>query len=375
MIENCKKSNSISENKVKDLENEIREIIMGINIELKTINQWIDTYLGVHFEQHIEIPELPYTISKAIKNKIKFDSLKENLINSQKKMNNELHKNELFINELKNECNEYIKKQESLMNDTSALKNHILIKNEEIFVLQQSNESFNKELSLIKETNKNLKIEMNEKNDIFTKFLQKLNVELLNEVEKIKQNELIVNIFPQLFYKSTYSENIKDQILFSIKTLVEISDHFLQQYDNTLKKIEEHNILKQEMEKFRRENTIKNDSKYTIEESKNDEKWNKIINEQNELINNLNSEILALKSEKSIIHHKIDPDNEEKYKILEKKVTKLINDNNLKEMQIKNQEEMLYRRNIEIEDLKGKQLNKKKNKGKSVSPDRFVVKF
>jgi len=346
---------------------------MGINVEVKTINQWIDTYLGVHFEQHIEIPELPYTISKAIKNKIKFDSLKENLMNAQKKMNTELHKNEVFIIELKNECNEYIKKQESLMNDISALKNHILIKNEEIFVLQQSNDNINKELSLTKEANRNMKVEVNEKNDVFTKFLQKLNSELLVEVEKIKQNELIISNFPHLFYKSSYSENVKDQILFSIKTLVEISDHFLQQYDNTFKKIEEHKFLKQEMEKFRRENTLKIEGKSSIEESNNEEKWNKILEEQNELINSLNNEIIALKSEKVNSQTKIDTENEEKYKILEKKVAKLINDNNLKEIQIKNQEEMLSRRNYEIEDLKGRQFNKKDNKGRSVSPDRLVV--
>ena len=63
----------LHDNKIKDLENEIKEIIMGINVELKTINQWIDTYLGVYFDKNIEIPELPYTISKSIKNKIKFD--------------------------------------------------------------------------------------------------------------------------------------------------------------------------------------------------------------------------------------------------------------------------------------------------------------
>jgi hypothetical protein len=261
------------------------------------------------------------------------------------------------------------------MNDISALKNHILIKNEEIFVLQQSNDSFNKELSLTKESIRTMKVEMNEKSDVLGKFLQKLNGELLNEVEKIKQNEMIISNFPHLFYKSTYSENVKDQILFSVKTLVEISDHFLQQYDSTLKKIEEHKILKQEMEKFRRENTIKIEAKSNIEESKNEEKWNKILEEQNELINSLNNEIVALKAEKLNSQSKNDTENEEKYKILEKKVTKLINDNNLKEIQIKNQEEMLSRRNIEIEDLKGKQFNKKDIKGRSVSPDLLVVIF
>ena len=343
---------------------------MGINVELKTINQWIDTYLGVYFDHKIEIPELPYTISKAIKNKIKFDSLKENLIKSQVKMNNELSRYEVFILELKAECNENIHKQEILQNETTTLKNQLLSSKEEIFELQQKIGSQNKENVLNKDLMTNIKGDLKEKNDNFTKYLENIDSFLVNMLDKIKQNNLIVNNFPALFYKSNYPENIKDQISDSLQNLFEILDNFINEYDGMLRRLEEHKELKQEMEKFRRENSLRKEKGTTSQdELKIEDKLNKIINERNELIGNLNNEISLLKNAQLTIIRG-DTENIEKLKNLEKKIGNLSNEIDLKEMQIKNQEEMILRRNLEIETLKQKNSLKNEKKFRSISHEK-----
>ena len=348
----------LHDNKIKDLENEIKEIIMGINVELKTINQWIDTYLGVYFDKNIEIPELPYTISKSIKNKIKFESLKENLIKSQQKMNIELSRSESFIRELKAECSDYILNQEKLISDTTTLKNEILSKNEDIFILQQKNDSLNKEFFYYKEIIKNNKVEINDNSERFCKFLEIINSKLISKFDNLKQNNLIINNFPTLFYKNNFTENIKDQISESLQNLFEVLDKFINDYDDILRQLEEHKVLKQEIEKFRKENSLKFDRNNNQDDSKNEDILNKIINERNEQISNLNNEISLMKNNVENNQNRIDIENNEKVKILEKKIVNLNKEVELKEMQIKNQEEMIIRRNTEIDNLKGKPSSK-----------------
>lgn len=362
--------------KIKELDNEIRDISNGINVEIKTIIQWIETYLGVHFDEHIEIPELPYTISKTIKNRINFDSLKDSLQSSQKRMNSELHRCESFIQELRLECQDYISKQEALMNEVAQLKQQLLMNRDDIFTNKQETENLSKENALHKDMIKNLKMELAERTEAFTKFLQKINSTLNENLEKIKQNYLIVNNFPALFYKSSYAENLKDQINNSLQNLFEILDTFLNEYNSTLGKLEEHRILKSEMEKFRKDNILKETQVQVTNESRlNDEKFQMILRERNEMIESLNQEINLLKSLQMPQDNKLESENLERIRILEKKIANLSNEVELKELQIRNQQEMLSRRNNEIEEIRGKTSENFKPKGRSVSPDHLLVHY
>ena len=117
-----------------------------------------------------------------------------------------------------------------------------------------------------------------------------------------------------------------------------------------LRKLDEHKVLKQESEKFRKENRIQKNEV----DSYNEEKYNNILDERNELITNLNNEIILLKNAMQSMQDKIDIDNNEKLRILEKKIVNMSNEVKLKEIQIKNQEEMIIRRNTELQMIKVK---------------------
>ena len=265
-------------------------------------------------------------------------------------MNNELNKGENFIYELKRECDQNIQKQEALIKDISNAQNQLLAKNEEIFLIQNENEQINREILHYKENKNNIKLEYDSRTDTTNNFLEKINNVLTSQFDKIKQNNIIINYFPEIFYKKNYPEGLRDQIWDSIQNLTETLDIFINKYDPMLRKLDEHKVLKQESEKFRKENRIQKNEV----DSYNEEKYNNILDERNELITNLNNEIILLKNAMQSMQDKIDIDNNEKLRILEKKIVNMSNEVKLKEIQIKNQEEMIIRRNTELQMIKVK---------------------
>ena len=146
-IENLTKQNRTAENKIISLENESKEIMTSLNTEFKSIIQWIETYLAVYYEHNFEIPDLPITISKQVKNKFKLDKLKEAIHNSRKIINEEFYKYEINIKELKKDNNELMLKQEKHFRDLSEIKSEILNKNEEIFALTNELEVYHNSLN------------------------------------------------------------------------------------------------------------------------------------------------------------------------------------------------------------------------------------
>ena len=121
-------------------------------------------------------------------------------------MNNELNKGENFIYELKRECDQNIQKQEALIKDISNAKNQLLAKNEEIFLIQNENEQINREILHYKENKNNIKLEYDSRTDTTNNFLEKINNVLTSQFDKIKQNNIIINYFPEIFYKKNYPE-------------------------------------------------------------------------------------------------------------------------------------------------------------------------
>lgn len=265
-------------------------------------------------------------------------------------MNTELSKCNSFILEMKQENGEQISKYEKVANENSELKNTILKKNEDIYILQQEIENYSSEIGLTKDTLSKLKYEITERNDSFNNYCEKINLIIKNEVDVIKQNSFILNNFSEFLYRASYSENIKDQIKDGLQIIFEIFNTVANEYEKTCNK--EINL---------RNHPIKFDETKLIKELKvNNETLNSQLNEKDELINQMNNEINNLKNMefnlKSTLRNNdvksSKDDNLEKLKIFEKKINNLTKELELKDIQIKSQEQMITRRNKELEDLK-----------------------
>lgn len=266
-------------------------------------------------------------------------------------MNTELSKCNSFILEMKEEGGEQISKHEKLLNENSELKNTILKKNEEIYILQQEIENYSSEIGLTKDTLSKLKYEITERNDSFNKYCEQVNLIIKNEVDVIKQNSFILNNFSEYLYRASYSENVKDQIKDGLETIFEIFNTVANEYEKIYNK--EINL---------RNNPNKLDEGKLIKDLKiNNETLNSQLYEKEELINQMNNEINNLKNMEVNLKTTLKnndfkssnrDDNVEKFKIFEKKITNLTKELELKDIQIKSQEQMITRRNKELDDLK-----------------------
>lgn len=345
--------NSSLEHAIKEKDNEIKEIISGINVEIKTINQWIDTYLGVHFDQFIEIPELPYTVSKPIKNKVKFDTLKENLVNAQKRMNNELSKCNSILKDMKQDGEEQITRYQRLINENSELKGTILKRNEEIYILQQEIETYSAEIGLTKDTLSQLKYEITEKNESFNNYLNSINNLIKSEMDIVKQNSFILNNFSELLYRSTYAENIKDQIRDGLEAIFEIFHTVVNEHEKHFSNLNLKNsngLLS--AEEIKQINDLKLDNELLESQLKEkEEQINQMSNEISAMRNMEANLKQTLKSQDNVVSVHKD-DSSDKLRIMEKKVNNLMRELELKDIQIKSQEQMITRRNKELEEFK-----------------------
>ena len=96
-IDNITKMAKSVDNKFLEIDAENKEILNGLNNEFNSISQWIETYLCSYLDNNFEIPDLPSTISKYIKNKTKIDTVKDCLNKSREKLNREFYKYENVI--------------------------------------------------------------------------------------------------------------------------------------------------------------------------------------------------------------------------------------------------------------------------------------
>jgi chromosome segregation ATPase len=391
--DNLIKSNTHNENKIMNLENENKEVNFAVNNEIKSIVQWAETYLGVFYEQHFEIPDLPVTISKPIKNKFKIDILKDVLKKSRKQINEELNKYENAIKEFKKEVNDNMIKQEKLHREVSELKNQILDKNEEIYSLSSQLESYENSLIQNKDDLNRIKNDVSIKQDHNNRFLDKIYQITQKQIEDVLKNERFKNFY-DFVYRSNYSENLKSQVEDNIDKIIQIINHATTQLQMADDKMLELNNLKNENEKLKRElnDTVKS-YKEEMEKSFRDkeevlrkfersqmedvrsnesnlkqaiEKLKLRLNEKDDIISQISQENNLLKSqidlmEKNVSNNKYDNEYKEKFeklsencKSLEKKCRNLSTEIDLKDMQIKNQEQMITRRTQEINDLKSK---------------------
>jgi len=403
-LENLAKLSKAVDNKFCEVDAENKEILQGINGEFKAICQWIDTYLSSYYEYSYEIPDLPYTNSKFIKNKTKIEALKETLNRAREKSNKEFFRYENCVKDLKNEQCELLSKQERLNYEISDLKTEILKKNEEIFKLKQAFEQMNQNMALADDNQNKANSDFIEKQENYFKFIQKLSDTIKEEFERVYRSELLkpfFNFILQNKFSNKY-ENLENQIEDELEKLLQFTKALVKEYENSNIKLEEIQKLKKENDKQRKD---------MFENSKSfKEEMDKIIKEKEDALNNLekvrleqikihdnNSKssmekmrikslekeelIMQLEQENNLLKSQLDimeknlnnfqnsrKESEidfkeksqklnESFKMLEKKYKNLLTDIELKNMQIDSHEKLLNRKNLEIQEYKSKLEN------------------
>ena len=385
------------ETRLRNLENDNKEIINVINLEIKTISQWLETYYGVFYDKNYDIPDLPVTLSKSIKNKTKFDTLKQTLVNNRSQINEELSKYDSQIKDLKKEIGENFNKQEKMQKEISQLKELIIVKDEEIFSLNNEIEEYHSNLQINKDNLVKIKNDINESKEVFNKFLEKLNTNIKQEFEEILQNEKMKEL-SEFIYRSNYCENLKSEVEDNLEKLIQILKILIKEFHLNENKNEQQQILKSENENLRKEifDKVKNfkeeldklerekvemirnlerikeedfkasegNLKFSLEKVKKllkerEEKCEELIGENEFLRNQLDlmeKKISQLKSNREG-ENEINEELNEKSKLLEKKLKNLMTELELKDLQIKSQEQMIQRRAAEIQELKKNMLN------------------
>lgn len=405
-LENLSKISKAVDNKFCEIDAENKEIIHGINTEFKAICQWIETYFCTYFDANFEIPDLPLTISKYIKNKTKMDKLKDCLNKARDRANKEFLRYESNLKELKNEQSELLGKQENLNYEISDLKTEILKKNEEIFHMKQEIEDLSANLAINNDNMNKNKLDFQEKQENYFKFIDKLTHMINCELEEIQNNQTLRPFFEFIFRKNfilpSNTETLEILLEDNLEKIIQILNAIIKEYEANLVKIEDIQKIKYENEKLRKDLvdktksfkeeieklmkekdvTIKGLEKNRIEDLKINENINKStidkmrskIVEKDESILQVQHENNLLRSQLEIMEKNINSyqtfrkeseidlkDKYEKlnesYKNIEKKHKNILTELELKEMQINSQEQMLSRRNQEIQDYKNKLEN------------------
>jgi DNA repair exonuclease SbcCD ATPase subunit len=412
-IDHLTKTTKIFEQKYKEVDNENKEIINFLNNEFLAIIQWVDTYFGVFFEHGINVPELPFTISKPVKNKLKIDTLKDCLFTARKKVNDELAKYDKFLKEAKKENTDCLHRIERQNTEISNLKNQILQKNEEVYTLHQELEGYQASVTNSKENFSKLKHDITERQDFYQKFLDKVYRITKDDLDNILRNDQLKS-FHHYLNRLNYSDNLQNEVENNIEKVSQLLHCLSKDYETLLLKNEETSKLKvnyervkkelhektrqykEELEKLTRDkdNSLGKYEKIRLEELKvieqthkqNNEKLKQKLNEKEDLIMQVQQENLLMKSQLEHMDHNVKntvvkeelndaKDKNDKlsdsFKNLEKKYRSLLTEVELKEMQIKSQEQMLARRTQELQDLKSKNESSAKL---NVSEDREKAK-
>jgi hypothetical protein len=403
-IDHLSKSLKVYEQKYREIDGENKEIIGFLNSEFIAIIQWVDTYFGIFFEHGVNVPELPFTISKPVKSKLKIDTLKECLFNSRKRVNDELSKYDKQLKENKQEISECLNRIEKQNTEISGLKNQILIKNEEIYTLHQELENYRTSMTCNKENYSKLKLDVTERQDSYQRFLEKLFRTTKEDLDIVLRNDNL-KCYHHYLNRLTYSDNLQNEVENNIDKLSQLVTSLAKDYETMLYKNDETSKLKLDYDRVKKENTdkvkqckeeverlirekddsIKQYEKIRLEELKvieqthkqNNEKLKQKLNEKEDLLMQLQQENFLIKSQlehmdssvkKSVVKEELNDVRDKNDKLsdtnknLEKKYRSLLTEVELKEMQIKSQEQMLARRAQEIQDLKMKhEANQKTN--------------
>jgi chromosome segregation ATPase len=382
-----------------ELDNENRELVNHLNTDIVSLIQWIETYLGNFYDNNFNIPDISSTISKSLRAKLKFDNLKEAVINTRRRVNEEFHKILTNLGEYKRSNSEFNHKLEVLNSENHNLKLQLAEKDEDVKALRQESENYRLNINNNKESFTKLKKEFNEERDNFNNFLERIYSSIKAQHHNIYKNDSLKQISSS-FQEFTFTDNLQRDIENELHSLFNIYSSVVKSYESTTLENEEAKRLKHEYERVKRElndrirlyntdiNKIKKESDTYIEQLEKDkfeqmktaeasykhliEQLNNSLNEKEDFLMRLQQENILLKADmevgnktiKTTLNNQlnetigINDRIKDSYKELEKKYKNLLTDIELKDKQIKSQEQMLLRRSQEIEENRLKNENK-----------------
>jgi chromosome segregation ATPase len=395
-VDHLSKTTKILDQKYREIDQENKEIVNFLNSEFIAIIQWVETYFGIFFEHGVSVPELPFTISKAVKSKLKIDTLKDSLIKARKRVNDELSKYDRLLKENKGEIGESLNRIERQNNEISGLKNQILLKNEEIYTLHQELENYRLNITTNKENYSKLKLDITERQESYQRFFEKLYRTTKDDLENILGNDGLKS-YHHYLNRLNFSDNLQTEVENNIEKISQLLTSLAKDYELMVQRNDESSKLKIDYDRLRKDNTdkvkqykeeierltrdkdesIKQYEKIRLEElrvveqthKQTNEKLKQKLNEKEDLVMQLQQENFLMKSQlehmdntvkKSVVKEELNDVRDKNDRLndsnknLEKKYRNLLTEVELKEMQIKSQEQMLARRAQELQDLKVK---------------------
>ena len=187
-----KQNNKIKEEEIiEKFNNQITELNKLIMSELKTISQYIDTYLILFNEENLLIPNLKKITNFPNNAFLNFDILINSIQNARERLFEQQNKNENIILSLKDEISLLNNKLNEKIIENSQIKNQLNNLKEKNYELELYLEKYSGEIDNQKNLTKKIQNSISNIDENNDKYLQNIYDILRDELEKIlRDNEL-----------------------------------------------------------------------------------------------------------------------------------------------------------------------------------------
>lgn len=196
-----------NETKSNLVEGELKENLMALNSEIKSISTWVENYFTSSLDKSIEVPDIQQTSNSWVKLNTSIDQLKSLITTSRKLISSEILKNDATIKELRKENITIQSKNESLAKEISSLKNDLLKKIDEQYNLNQELQKYSNEMSSIQKEEYKAKNELYDKTEQQNKFLDRIYDKLKLTLNSLLDNPKIAQLYHDPSLQMTFNDN------------------------------------------------------------------------------------------------------------------------------------------------------------------------
>ena len=233
MSEIMKENQTLNSSK-KNFDIEFSDFCINTNKNISLLCQWIDNYLGIYYDKKIEIPDIP--ILSNFNNKINFDSLRQKIYSIRNKIYEQQLNSENIIQKFKQDQIDLLTKIEKLNKEISLLKNQNLEMKEGMTKFNISYEQLNDKLN-------QKQVDFCTKNKDIISYFYKLN----NRILKLKQDNPKYKSLKENIDIETSKNTFEDNINCLIEELIECENklEYLKASQNNLISKDELNTVKQ----------------------------------------------------------------------------------------------------------------------------------
>ena len=233
MSEIMKENQTLNSSK-KNFDIEFSDFCINTNKNISLLCQWIDNYLGIYYDKKIEIPDIP--ILSNFNNKINFDSLRQKIYSIRNKIYEQQLNSENIIQKFKQDQIDLLTKIEKLNKEISLLKNQNLEMKEGMTKFNISYEQLNDKLN-------QKQVDFCTKNKDIISYFYKLN----NRILKLKQDNPKYKSLKENIDIETSKNTFEDNINCLIEEFIECENklEYLKASQNNLISKDELNTVKQ----------------------------------------------------------------------------------------------------------------------------------